>query len=165
MTGPIPFIWTGEAFAPETPRAHRAASSRFGVGEVVPLDVAHPRSKVSHDHFFALVAEAHGTLPEHLAERFPTPDSLRHYALCMAGYCDVETFIASSRAEALRLAGFVRKGEVIVTVEGATVTRLTPHSQSMKAMGGKVFQESKAACLEIIAGLLETTPEALGRAA
>jgi hypothetical protein len=168
MASPLNFVWTGVGFTPETPRILREACSRYGVGEVVPLDVAHQRSKASHDHFFAVVAEAHGTLPEQLGERFPTPDSLRHYALCKAGFCDVETFSASSRAEALRLAGFIRAGVrdgVQVVVSGATVTRLTPHSQSLKAMGKAVFQDSKTRCLELIAGLLETTPEALGRAA
>jgi hypothetical protein len=168
MAGPVSCIWTGQHFAPETPAQHRAASARFGVGEVVPLDVAHPRSKVSHDHFFAVVTEAHGTLPESLAERFPTPDSLRHYALCKAGYCDVETFVGSSMAEAVRIAAFMRAGVrdgVQVVVSGRSVTRLTPHSQSLRAMGGKVFQESKSAVLEVIADLLETTPDRLAVAA
>lgn len=168
MTRPVECIWTGEVFKPANPGQHRAASARFGEGEVVPLDVAHGRSKVSHDHYFAVVTEAHGTLPESLAERFPTPDSLRHYALCKAGYCDVETFVGSSRAEALRLAAFCRAGAkdgVQVVVNGASITRLTPHSQSLKAMGGKVFQESKSAVLETIAGLLETTPDRLAVAA
>jgi len=168
MTRPVECIWTGEVFKPANPGQHRAASARFGEGEVVPLDVAHGRSRASHDHYFALIGDAHGTLPENLAERFPTPDSLRHYALCKAGYCDVETMVASSKAEALRLAGFVRAGAkdgVQVVVSGASITRLTPRSQSVKAMGGKVFQESKAAVLEIVAELLETTPDRLAVAA
>ena len=137
------------------------------MGEVVPLDVANPRSKVSHDHFFAVVADAHETLPENLAAQFPTPDSLRHYALCKAGYCDVEKFVASSKAEALRMAGFIRSGArdgVQVVIDGPSVTRLTPHSQSVRAMGGKVFQESKSRCLEVIADLLDVPVQALGMA-
>lgn len=165
MTSPIPYIWTGDSFRPETRRALAEAQSRYGEGEVVPLDVANPRSRASHDHFFAVVGEAWATLPETMKDRFPTSESLRHYALCMSGHCDVETFVASSRAEALRLASFVRKGEVIVTVDGPTVTRLTPHSQSQKAMGGRVFQQSKADCLDVIAGLLDVPAQALGVAA
>lgn len=165
---PIPCIWKGEAFHPASMAGLREAASRFGEGEIVPLDVAHARSKVSHDHFFAVVAEAHGTLPENLAERFPTPDSLRHYALCKAGHCDVETFVGSSMAEAVRIAAFMRAGVrdgVQVVVSGRSVTRLTPHSQSLRAMGGRVFQESKSAVLEVIADLLETTPDRLAVAA
>ena len=168
MAEPIRCVWKGKAFHPYDARTFRDVAARYGEGEVVVLDDAKPRSKVSHDHFFALVAEAHETLPEHLAARFPTPDSLRHYALCKARYCDVDTFVASSKAEAMRLVSFVRTGAqagVQVVCDGPTVTRLTPHSQSLKAMGGKVFQESKSACLEVIADMLETTVAAMAVAA
>lgn len=163
----LSYIWSDGAWRPERPHHLRLANDRFGEGQVAMLDEVHPRSKASHDHFFALVAEAWGTLPEHMAARFPTPDSLRHWALCKARYCDVETFTASSKAEAMRLAGFVRTGArdgVQVVVDGPSVTRLTPHSQSMKAMGGKVFQQSKTDCLEVIADLLDVPVEVLGMA-
>lgn len=168
MPAPISCIWTGEAFKPSNRRAHQDAEQRFGAGEVVWFDPERPRSKVSHDHFFAVVGDAWGNLPERLAARFPTSDSLRHYALCKGGFCDVETFVGSSRAEALRIAAFIRSGAkdgVQVVVDGATVTRLTPHSQSLKAMGAKTFQESKARVLEIIADLLEVSASDLSVAA
>lgn len=165
MSGPIRCIWRAGAFYPYDASTFRDVNARYAEREIVMLDDAKGRSRNSHDHFFAVVGEAWGTLPEHMRDRLPTPDSLRHYALCKSGYCDVETFVASSKAEALRIAGFVRKGEVIVTIDGPTVTRLTPHSQSQKAMGARVFQESKAACLDVIAGLLETTPDKLSVAA
>lgn len=168
MPGPLQCVWTGEAFRPANRRTVQEASDRYGAGEIVWIDPERPRSKVSHDHFFALIGEAWESLPEHLAARFPTPEGLRHYALCKAGHCDVETLVASSKAEALRLAAFVRAGSkdgVQVVVNGSTVTRLTPHSQSMKAMGAKVFQESKVAVLEIVADLLGVAPEELRRAA
>lgn len=159
-------IWKdGEGvFKPADARSLREARDTYGDGEVVALDAVKGRSKTSHDHFFAVIVDAWETLPES-ETRFPTAETLRSWALCKSGYCDVETFVASSKAEALKLAGFVRKGNVWVTVNGPQVTRLTPHSQSMKAMGGKVFQESKSAVLDVIGTLLETTPETLARAA
>ena len=160
----IQCVWTGEVYRPLNARQVREANAQHGEGEVVVLDVVKGRSKTSHDHYFAVIEDAWQTLPES-ETRFPTAETLRSWALCKAGYCDVETFVASSRAEALRLAAFVRKGNVWVTIDGPTVARLTPHSQSMKAMGGKVFQESKTACLEVIAGLLDTTADQLARAA
>ncbi len=39
-------------------------------------------------------------------------------------------------------------------VEGATVYRFTAQSQSRKAMGAKLFQESKTAVLEFIEDLI-----------
>lgn len=161
---PVQCIWTGEEYRPTSARMARVADDQHGRGEVVMLEVVKPRSMASHDHFFAVVQEAWETLPES-ETRFPTAEALRSWALCKAGYCDVETFVASSKKQALELAAFVRKGNVWVTIDGPRVIRLTPQSQSMKAMGAKVFQESKSKCLEVIAGLLDTTPDQLARAA
>lgn len=161
---PVQCVWTGEVYRPTSARMVRVADDQHGRGEIVVLEAVKPRSMASHDHFFAVVQDAWETLPES-ETRFPTAEALRSWALCKAGYCDVETFVASSKAEALKLASFVRKGNVWVTVNGPQVTRLTPHSQSMKAMGGKVFQDSKTKCLEVIAGLLDTSPDQLARAA
>lgn len=165
MTPPIQCVWTGEAFKPTSDRFRRAADERFGAGEVVTLDQVQARIQNTHNHYFAVLHEAWASLPEDLSARFPTEESLRSYALCKAGYCDVETFVASSKAEAQRLAAFVNKGNVLVTVMGATVTRLTPHSQSMRAMGAKSFNESKAAVLDVIADLIGVQPEDLRSAA
>ena len=165
MSGPIQCIWTGEVFKPTSDRFRRAADDRFGAGEVVTLDQIQSRSQASHGHYFAVLHEAWASLPGELAARFPTEDSLRVYALCKAGYCDVETFVAASEAEAQRLSAFVNKGNVMVTVKGATVTRLTPHSQSMKAMGAKAFNESKAAVLDVVADLIGVQTDDLRSAA
>ena len=167
MSGPIQCVWTGEAFKPLNGRFHREAASRYGDGEVVTLDDAKGRSRTSHDHYFAIIAEAWGSLSDEAAQRFPTPEHLRKYALIKAGYADSQTFAASSRAEALKIAAFIAPIDdfAIVTTDAASVTRWTAKSQSMKAMGGKVFQESKSAVLEVIAGLLETSVEVLRSAA
>lgn len=165
MAGPIQCVWDGRAFTPTSDRFRRAADERFGAGEVVTLDQVQARSQQTHNHYFAVLHEAWASLPDHLAAQFPTEDSLRSYALCKAGFCDVETFVAASKAEAMRLAGFVRKGNVLVTVSGAAVTRLTPHSQSMKAMGAAVFNDSKAKVLDVVADLIGVEPATLTRQA
>lgn len=168
MTHPIPCIWTGSVFQPSEPRFVRMAAAEYGQGEVVPLIRQEPRSQRSHDHYFAVVHEAWLNLPEALSQRFPTEDRLRKYALCKAGYCDVETFVASSRAEAVRLSSFLTAGArdgVQIVLNGASITRLTPHSQSLKAMGKRVFQESKDKVLAVLADMIGVEPEALGRAA
>ena len=168
MTAPIPCVWTGSAFEPINARFARMADDQHGVGEVVNLAPVEDRSAASHRHYFAAIREAWMNLPEHLADRYPTPESLRHAALNRAGYCDVETFVASSRAEALRLAAFLRSGVrdgVEVVVNGAAITRLTPHSQSMRAMGKERFTASKEAVLNTIAQLIGVTTAALHEAA
>lgn len=171
MTGPapIPFVWREAegGFFPLSGHRKRA-SDAYGDGEVVNLAPYEPRSKKSHDHFFAVLSEAWANLPEHLAKHFPTDDSLRHYALCKAGFCDVETFVASSKAEAPRFAAFLQAGArpgVQVTIDGARIIRLTPHSQSQAAMGNARFKESKDAVLEIVADMIGVSQDELSRAA
>lgn len=165
---PVQCIWTGEVYRPTSARMVRLADEQHGRGEVVDLEVIKPRSKASHDHFFAVVQEAWETLPDQLSPRFPTAESLRHWALCEAGFCDVKHYGCASRAEAVRWLPRVQAmspaGSQIV-VSGSSIVVREPQSQSMKAMGAKVFQESKSKCLEVIAGLLDTTPDQLARAA
>ena len=161
-------VWTGEVFRPIDSRRVREAAEQYERGQVVVLDVVKGRSRASHDHFFAVIAEAHGTLPEHLSERFPTPDALRHFALCQRGHCDVKHYACASNAEALRwlprIQAISPAGSQVSVVAGHVVVK-EPHSQSMKAMGGQVFQESKSDVLEVIAGLLDVEPDQLARAA
>lgn len=162
MTAPIPMLWEGDVFRP-LPGYARACDRAFVVGAVYRLAEHEERSQASHNHFFAAVAEAHANLPEHLAERLPTPEHLRKFALIKAGYADSRTLVASSKAEAQRLAAFVRPMDsfAVVVASEATVTVWTAKSQSVRAMGKKEFQESKDAVLDIIAGLIGTTPAAL----
>lgn len=162
---PIPFRWTGDSFEP-LPRWAKDCDREFVVGQVYRLVEQQDRSQASHAHYFAAISEAWQSLPEAAAQQFPTPEHLRKYALIKGGYADSQTFAASSRAEALRLAAFIRPIDdfSVVTVDGATVTRWTARSQSMKAMGRVEFQRSKDAVLDVIAGLLGTTRDALNSA-
>lgn len=152
---------------PATTFMARLADKAFVVGEVYRLTEEHERSAASHRHFFAVIHDAWLNLPEGTAERFPTSEHLRKYALIKAGYRDERTFVAGSRAEALRLAAFVRPIDdfAIVTTSGATVTIWTAKSQSVRAMGGKAFQESKQAVLDVIADLIGVDPTTLSREA
>lgn len=158
------FDWDGEAMRPRHPRV---ADRHFVIGETYRLAVQEERSNASHGHYFAALAEAHTNLPEEWAERLPTPEHLRRYALIRSGFADSQTFVASSKAEAVRLAAFLRPVDefAIVTVEGSTVTRYTAKSQSYRAMGKADFQASKDAVLSIAAAMIGVTTQALSEAA
>jgi hypothetical protein len=150
---PIPFKWTGAAMVPLQPqRAERffEAGNRYVMVEVAD------RSQASHKHEFAWLREAWMSLPENLAERFPTAEHLRKWALIRAGYSDSHTITCSSKAEALRLAAFIRPIDefAVVIVQGPTVTRFTAKSQSRRAMGVADFQRSKDLIMEIIAKMI-----------
>ena len=157
---PMPFQWNGEAMVALN---GKRADEHFTIGERYVLAEHQDRSLRSHNHYFASVAEAWKNLPEHLAAQFPTAEHLRKYALIKAGYYDSHSIVCASRAEALRVAAFIRPMDefAIVTVTEAQVTRYTAQSQSKRAMGKKVFQESKDDVLGITSDMVGVEAKAL----
>lgn len=162
---PIPFEWDGEAMRP-LPAFTRRADQLYTVGERYILDAHEQRSAASHRHYFAAIREAWATMPEHETDRFPNPEALRKWALIKAGHCGTRTLVASSKAEAERLAAFTRPmdSEAIVTVRDAVVTVYTPRSQSSRAMDKQTFQKSKDDVLRVIAEMLGTDAKTLAKA-
>ena len=162
------FRWDGRAMIPLHPGV---AARQYEAGETYRLEVREERSPASHNHFFAVVTEGWQNLPEHLSERFPTPDHLRRWLLIKAGYHDERSIPAPSQALALRIAAFVRPMDdyAVVIVREATVSVFTAKSQSMRAMGKQDFQQSKEAVLDALAALIEVERRVLeanaGRAA
>jgi hypothetical protein len=153
---PLMFRWNGEAM--EVLRHHaKQADKLFTIGEVYQLETVHERSAKSHAQFFAALREGWLSLPDHLAQQFPTPESLRKYALIRTGFRDERSIAASSRAEALRLASFIRPidDHAIVTVTGSLVVVYTAKSQSYRQMGKDEFQRSKQAVLDFVDDLLD----------
>ncbi len=162
---PLPFEWDGEAMRP-LPAFTRRADQLYTVGERYILDAHEQRSALSHRHYFAAIREAWATMPEHETDRFPNPEALRKWALIKAGHCDTRTLVASSKAEAVKLATFVRPMDsaAIVVVREAVVTVYTAHSQSERAMGKAEFQRSKDDVLRVIAEMLGTDAKTLAKA-
>jgi hypothetical protein len=146
-------------------RFTRECDAAFVVGDVYRLAVQEHRSQASHNHFFAAVQEAWMNLPEDQAERFPTAEHLRKYALIRAGYRDERSIVCASKAEAQRVAAFVKPMDpfAIVTVSEAVVRVFTAQSQSTAAMGKKAFQESKNKVLDVLAEMIGIQPETLTR--
>ena len=163
MTAIIPCRWDGENFTPTRGHARRA-DEHFVVGLVYSLEPIEQRSAATHRHYFATINDMWQSLPDHLADRFPTAEHLRKHGLIMAGYRDETTMVASSRAEALRLAAFIRPIDEfqIVSVNGPIVVRWTAKSQNMRAMDSKTFAAIKTAVLDWISDLIGSH---VGRAA
>lgn len=164
MSRPIMFVWTDDGVM--RPLHARIADREFAVGEKYVLAPYEERSSASHNHAFAWLKEAWQSLPEHLAERFPTSKHLRKWALIRAGYSDSHTIVCSSKAEAVRIAAFIRPMDefAVVIVQNATVTRYTAKSQSKKAMGAKTFYESKERIMEVVARMIGVEPQELPHA-
>lgn len=159
---PMLFDWDGEAMVPRHPKL---ADKHYVVGESYRLAPYEDRSMRSHRYYFASLNEAWKNLPEDLAERFATPEHLRKYALIKAGFHDSRSIAASSKAEALRIASFVRPVDeyAVVTVSEALVTIYTAKSQSVRAMGKKNFRASADAVLDIVSAMIGTSTETLRR--
>ena len=145
------------------PRRKALADKQYVDGQEYRLGVIEERSANSHSHFFAALTKAWKNLPDDLAERFPTPDALRKYALIKAGFYDSSEFACASQAEALRLASFLRPIDeyALIVVKGNAVRRLVAKSQSTKAMGKDDFQQSKTAVLEIVSAMIGVAPKAV----
>jgi hypothetical protein len=166
MAVPLPCCWDGESFAP-LPGFARRADQEYVIGEVYTLAPVEARSEASHRHYFAAVHEGWTNLPEDKLEDFPTSEHLRKKALIKAGYRDEQSITCASRAEALRVAAFIRGVDdyAIVIVSGSTVTRYTAKSQNLKAMNREAFEASKAAVLDLVSTLIGVEPEQLSSAA
>jgi hypothetical protein len=148
------------------PLQPQRAEKFFEAGERYIMVEHQDRSQSSHNHEFGWLREAWMNLPERFAERFPSETHLRKWALIRAGYSDSHTITCSSKAEAIRIAAFIRPMDEfsIVIVNGPTVTRYTAKSQSRRAMGAADFQRSKTLIMEIVAKMIGVEPAQLARA-
>lgn len=132
------------------------ADKEFVVGEVYPMVEHHERSDASHAHYFASIKNGFDSLPDEMLAEYPTPEVLRKKMLIRAGYADERSIVCASKAEARRLAAFIKPMDeyAVVVVREAVVRVYVAQSQSYKAMGKKVFGESKEAVLNAIDDLL-----------
>lgn len=162
---PFQAIWEQGVLRPLN-RYHNLLHAELGEGEVITLERREERSKKSHDHFFVLVEEAFNNLPDAQAGRWATPDHMRRWALIKAGYHDRSEFVCASKAEAPRLAAFLRQIDdyAVIVVSDAVVTRFTAKSQKLKVMGARDFQDSKTKVLEILSDLIGVAPAELQHA-
>lgn len=150
MSRPVMCRWDGDAFQP-LPHMHNILSE-YVIGEVYRLSEVEDRSHKTHNHYFACIHEAWLNLPERDAVNFPTAEHLRKWCLIRCGYSDERTIVCSSQAEARRLAAFIKPMDefAVVIVREVVVRVLTAQSQSKRAMGAKVFQQSKTAVLDML---------------
>lgn len=126
------------------------------IGEVVPWERIEVRSAKSHDHFFAQVKDAWANLPEALAMDFPNFHHLRKHALCKAGYCTITKVVCADNAGAVTAASLMQGMDTyaICDIAGRVVTVYRAQSQSKKAMGAKVFQQSKEDVFAVLSQMI-----------
>lgn len=165
MAGPMLFRWDGVSMLLHR-RHHAEAAKHYVIGQSYRLVEMEERSEVSHNHEFGWLKEAWLSLPESIANDYPSPEHLRKRALIATGWCTVTDYPCGSRAEAMRWAAFLRK-EVdeyaIVQIERTVVRVFKAKSQSRRAMDRADFQASKTSIIEWVAKLLDVAPAALAK--
>ncbi len=164
---PISLRYEGEGeFKSPSRRVAALLDKELVIGEEYRMERVEERSPQSHAHYFACINNAWSNLPESMGDQFASPEHLRKYALIKAGYRDERSIACSSKAEAQRLAAFVRPMDTyaIVTVSQTLVTVYTAKSQSYRAMGKADFARSKEAVLQVLAEMIGTDPAALSQA-
>lgn len=162
---PIECVWDGEVFRPTGPHWVRRASKQYAAGEIIHIVNQEPRSEASHRRYFATVNEAWKNLPEDIAEKYPTADALRKYALIRTGWFTAQDMTCGSHAAALRTQAFVRTiaeeyAVVDVPKGSSVVTVYTAKTQSYK-MGKADFNKSADDVLSYLANLVGVTKTAL----
>lgn len=162
---PILFLWDGEAMQPAAPVFAKRCDEVFVIGQRYNLVEHEDRSDKTQGHQFAWIREAWQSLPERLAEQFPTPEHLRKRALIDCGFYDETIVDAGSNAAALRVAVIFKAIDDFahVVVRGSLVVRRAAKSQSRRTMDRNEFAASKTAILDHIASLLEVDPATLAR--
>lgn len=173
MTAAAPTLlqYFGDGEFKATARSKAACDAHYVVGMHYPMMEWQDRSPNSHNHEFAWLGEAWKNLPEAHKDEHPSPEHLRKAALIEAGYYNETLIDCGTKAAALRVAAYARGDDEFahVVVRGVYVVIRKAKSQSRRAMDRKMFQESKEAILQIVAGLIGVSPDQLqaeaGRAA
>lgn len=165
MIAPILCIWTAagvrpgqHALVPWGAIWGKRAAEQFVAGEHYQVATIEERSINSHNHFFAALNDLYGNLPESIADSFSSVEHLRKRALIATGWRDERSIVCASKAEAQRVAAFVRPMDdfAAVSVHESAVVVWTAKSQSMRAMGKETFQRSKDDVLNWAAALIGT---------
>jgi hypothetical protein len=155
---PAPWItmWNGDGFD-VLRRQKERADKELVVGARYVLEAYEERSAASHAHYFATLTEMWMNAPHDVTDRFPTVEHFRRYCLIRTGWRDEQTFVCSSKAEAVRVAAFLKPIDefAVVSVNGAAIVRWTAKSQAYRAMNKAEFARSKDDVLSFAENLIK----------
>ena len=168
---PVLCFWDGEVFRPN-PSFAKYCDREYVVGEIYPMLPVEERSQASHNHYFAALAEGFNNLSEENANRFPSVEHLRHWALVQCGFATETNFVLANSKEARKLAADIRKRDPYAVIVMSKDDRLADRSssvvkvfdaesQSVAAMKRERFEQSKRDVLDLVAAMARTTPAQL----
>lgn len=153
---PILCEWSEDEVFKPLPRHLKYCQATFAVGERLMIDVQAPRNMAAHRFYFAELKSIWNSLPEDIAEQYPSAEHMRKYALCKVGFCHETKSVFTSHRDAVLAAAFAAasKDYAIVDVEKNVLRCWVPESQSVRAMGADRFKRSCRAVLDYGYGLI-----------
>ena len=159
MIPPMLWEWDGEALHPQ---AHfvKTCNRRLVIGQTYSMVEELARSAQSHNHFFAAITEIWHSLPDHMADQFPTAEHFRKFCLIKCGFCEHRQHVCANVVDAARLEAFVKPMDsyAVISRSKSVVNVWTAQSQALRSMSGKEFQECKTKVLDYAESLLEREP-------
>jgi hypothetical protein len=167
MMEPIIATWNGEAFVPAQRHA-KACDATFVVGARYAIEAQPLQSEKERRFFHAQLTEIWRSLPEEIAERWPTVESFRKAGLIACGYCHKTEAVCATNQQATALAAsYARLDDyVVVEIRDRVISIWTAKSQKRSAMTDP--EERKAAnraVLEWAAAQVGVTREQAERSA
>lgn len=106
--------------------------------------------------FFAAIRDSHSNLRDEHLSRFPSSEHLRKHALIAAGWCDVMTVLAGSKAAAPGIAAALQSKDryCLIVIRGEVLTVYTARSMSRNSLLKPQFKD---VALKAFAWIDETT--------
>jgi len=171
VAGSLHIIWRWNGSAMEPLERFRPYCEKLVPGKEYRLAPRRERSRKSHNHFFACVAETWANLPECSQRDYPSELILRKWALVQVGYCKELKFKAYDQKAAEDFAAQCAGLDDYVEIEargngnGVDVTIRMAKSQAEEAMDGPEFQQCKDRVFTVLAQLIGVDPTELHRMA
>ena len=163
---PLLCEWTGESFKP-LQRHAKLCDQTYVVGERYIIEPQKPASEKARRFFHAHLADLWQSLPEEIAERWPTVESFRKAGLIACGYSFKTEAVCATNQQAQALAAsYARLDDyVVVEIRDRVIAVWTACSQRRNAMDAETRKAANRAVLEWAAAQVGVTPEQAREAA
>lgn len=157
----VPMIYEGNGKFSASSIYHKMRCEKmFGAGQEITFEELGDRNMNRHRMYFARLKELWLTLPESMAEDFPSPEALRKFALVRTGYCTQKKIVCRSNQDAIETAAFIESlgTYVICEVVMRVLTIWVPQSQAVRNMGKSEFDKSVTDVLDYCERLVRSEP-------
>ncbi len=164
MSIPIIAEWDGEVFKP-LPRHAKTCAEQYVIGERYFIDAQPPASEKSRRFFHAQLADLWRSLPEEIAERWPTVESFRKAGLIACGYAHKTEAVCATNQQAQALAAsYGRMNDyAVVEIRDRAICIWVAKSQKRGAMSPDEHKAANRAVLEWAAAQIGVAPDVAER--